>query len=272
MSPLFVPASHFSIVQLSEIMTACFQQYVVPLSVTPDYFAARFCSEGLNFNESAVWMQGEQPIAIALVTTRGLRARIAAFALHPDARGNGLAKPMMQGLLSRLAEKNYAEVALEVIAENRAAVALYQALGFETRQTLLGFTGEASPGDPTNPLPVATTDALLRAIWRAPQTEMPWLLDPLSFPALPCQVVRDGEHAWAVIDWLTGSPQLRYVFVEPGFRHQGRGRTILGKINAHYPRIRTPVSVPEGVAPLFLQAGYQQVALHQYEMARSLNK
>jgi len=272
MSPLFVPASHFSIVQLSDIMTTCFQQYVVPLSVTPDYFAARFCSEGLNFTESVVWMQGEQSIAIALVTTRCQQARIAAFALHPDARGNGLAKPMMLALLSRLAEKNYVQVALEVIAENHAAVALYQALGFETRQTLLGFTGQESPNGPTSPLPIATTDALLRAIWHAPQKEIPWLLDPLSFPALPCQVVRDGEQAWAVIDWLTGAPQLRYLFVEPDFRHQGRARTILGKINAHYPGIRTPVSVPERFAPLFIQAGYQQVALQQYEMVNSLDK
>jgi len=75
-----------------------------------------------------------------------------------------------------------------------------------------------------------------------------------------------------VIDWLTGAPQLRYLFVEPDFRHQGQARSILGKINAHYPGIRTPVSVPERFAPLFIQAGYQQVALQQYEMVRSLDK
>lgn len=268
MSPVLVPAIHFSIVQLSEMMNACFQQYVVPLSVTPDYFAARFGSEGLNFTASAVWMQGDSPVALALVTTRSHSARIAAFALHPDYRGKGLAKPMMAALLSRLAEQHPVQIALEVIAENHAAVALYRTLGFETRQTLLGFTGQASPDGPTSALPTAPTDALLRALWRAPQEETPWLLDPLSFPALPCQVVHHNQQAWAVIDWLTGSPQLRYLFVAPEWRHQGLGRALLAKINAQYPGIRTPVSVPERFAPLFIQAGYQQVALQQYEMVR----
>lgn len=271
MSPVLVPAFNFSIVQLSEIMMTCFQQYVVPLSITPQYFATRFGAEGLNFNESVVWRQGEQPIAIALVTTRHQQARIAAFALSPAYRGKGLAKPMMATLLSRLTEKNYTQVALEVIAGNSAAVALYQTQGFEITQTLLGFIGQTSPQQPASSLHTATADALLRAIWRAPQEETPWLLDPLSVPGLPCEVIHENEQAWGVIDHLTEKPQLRYLFVDPALRHQGLGSALLARINAQYPGIRTPVSVPERFAPLFSKAGYQPLALRQYEMKRSLS-
>lgn len=267
MTPVLLPALAFSIAQLSDIMTACFQQYVVPLSVTPDAFATRFGSEGISFHDSVVWMQGENPVALALVTIRSQRARIAAFAIHPAHRGKGLAKPMMAALLSRLAEKNYTPLMLEVIGENSAAVALYQSQGFQITQTLRGFTARTSHSH-IPPLTTDTTDALLRAIWRAPAEEIPWLLDPLSFPALPCLVVRNDHHAWGVIDRLTATPQLRYLFVEPAFRHQGRGRALLEKIAAQYPGIRTPVSVPEKFSPLFSKAGYQQMALWQYEMQR----
>lgn len=272
MSPAFLPALNFSIVQLSDIMNACFQQYVIPLSVTPDYFARRFGSEGLNFHQSGVWMQGDQAVAIALVTTRSRGARIAAFAITPDFRGQGLAKPMMAGLLSRLAAENVGQISLEAIADNTAAVALYQAQGFQIKQTLLGFTGPASSAGSAAGLAVTSTDALLRVIYRAPQEEIPWLLDPISFPALPCEVVSGGEDAWAVIDRLAGTPQLRYLFVDPAFRRQGRASALLGRINAQYPGIRTPVAVPEKFAALFRRAGYAQLALKQYEMFLSQDR
>lgn len=269
MSSVFVPALHFSIVQLSDIMNTCFQQYVVPLSVTPDYFATRFGAEGLNFQHSGVWMQGETPVAIVLIATRGREARIAAFALNPDFRGQGRAKQMMTAVLSRLAAEHIGPIWLEVIGGNTAAIALYETLGFRITQTLLGFSGPGpSPGS-APPLEHTPTDVLLHAIWRAPQEETPWLLDPLAFPALPCEVVGNGEPAWGVIDRLTGTPQLRYLFVDPACRRQGLGSDLLASIGAHYPGIRTPVAVPQRLAPLFHKAGFEPMALTQYEMCLS---
>lgn len=240
MSPEMVPALSFSIVQLSEIMTACFRQYLVPIAIGPGYFAARFGAEGINYAESRVWMQQGEPIAIALVTTRDIRARIAAFAISPDWRGKGLAKPMMAALLSQLAARHYVQVSLEAIEENSAALALYQTQGFQTVQRLVGFQGSTPADAPATALLPAAPDPLLRAVWRTPPQEIPWLLDPIALAGLPCQVWRDGEHAWAAIDQLTATPQLRYLFVDPEYRHRGLATAMLRKINTLTPASARP--------------------------------
>lgn len=261
-----VCALNFSIAQLTDILGLCFADYFVPLSLTPEVFATRFGSEGISFEDSCVWLRDNAPVAIAIVVRRAAKARLAAFAIRPEFRGHGLAKQMLSPLLSALAKKHITQVSLEVIAENVAAVALYQSLGFRIRQELRGFKGPRAANLSSAPLEMADPEALLRAVYSAPREETPWLLDPIAFPDLPCQVIRDDHHAWGVVTTFTQTPQIRYLFVEPAFRHQGRARKLLRKINTQWPGIGTSVVVPESFTPLFRAAGYDQVALTQYEM------
>jgi len=53
------------------------------------------------------------------------------FFVHPDYRGKGLAKKLMEELISISEERKYCKINLEVREDNRAAQGLYRSMGFE---------------------------------------------------------------------------------------------------------------------------------------------
>ncbi len=56
--------------------------------------------------------------------------QIINVAVHPDARGQGLGRLLMQGLIAAAREKKLAVLSLEVRAGNERAIGLYRSLGF----------------------------------------------------------------------------------------------------------------------------------------------
>jgi ribosomal protein S18 acetylase RimI-like enzyme len=71
------------------------------------------------------------------------RAHLARVVVRPDARGRGAGRALVEALLCRAAAAGLSVVTLNVYRENRAAVALYTALGF--------VRAERPPGDSTLP-------------------------------------------------------------------------------------------------------------------------
>ncbi|MBM3073094.1 N-acetyltransferase [Lelliottia sp. RWM.1] len=263
-----VSALHFSVAELTGILERCFQDYFVPFSLTPEAFALRFSSEGVSLEASRVWLRGDEPVAIALINRRANTARLGAFAIIPAYRGKGLARGLLSPLCESIKAQGITHFYLEVLRENSAAIALYRSLGFHLTQGLWGFKGDVRGVHINGELNAATTDELLRAVWSAPAEHIPWQLDPLSLPLLPCQVFREDSGAWAAITTNAPIPQLRFLFVEPTSRGQGHARQMLQHLNARYPGISTPVAVPEHFAPLFAAAGYQPLAITQYGMVQ----
>jgi [ribosomal protein S18]-alanine N-acetyltransferase len=56
---------------------------------------------------------------------------IQTIAVHPDARGHGLGRVLMQTLITEARKRGAREVFLEVRADNTSAQGLYTSLGFE---------------------------------------------------------------------------------------------------------------------------------------------
>jgi GNAT superfamily N-acetyltransferase len=96
------PATGFSSEQLSTILSDCFEDYLVPVSLPVAVFVQRFGSEGLSLLDSCVWLDGETPAAIAIVARRGDEARLAAFAVRPAWRGKGMGRRLMTPLMASL--------------------------------------------------------------------------------------------------------------------------------------------------------------------------
>lgn len=263
-----VSALHFSAAMLTDILERCFQDYFVPFSLTPEAFSLRFGSEGISYEDSCVWLRGDEPVAIALITRRAGAARLGAFAILPEYRGKGLARGMLTPLFAAQKAKGISRFYLEVIHENTAAIALYEALGFRVSQGLWGFKGEITDVPMSGELREATLNDLLRAVWSAPHEHTPWQLDPLSLPLMPCEIISDGAGAWAAITAHSTKPLLRFLFVEPASRGKGHARRMLQNLSALHPGICTPVAVPERFAPLFTSTGYQPLAITQFEMTQ----
>ena len=50
-----VPATQFSSVQLTDILNACFEAYLVPVTQSVEGFVQRFSAEGMSLVDSRVW-------------------------------------------------------------------------------------------------------------------------------------------------------------------------------------------------------------------------
>ncbi|HBR1599869.1 TPA: GNAT family N-acetyltransferase [Klebsiella quasipneumoniae subsp. quasipneumoniae] len=261
-----VPATQFSSVQLTDILNACFEAYLVPVTQSVEGFVQRFGAEGMSLIDSRVWLAGDEPAAIAIVARRGNMARLAAFALRPAWRGKGLGRKLMQELLTFLQQQEIETVSLEVIRDNHAAVALYQSLGFTRRYGLCGYLSAeplaAAPGV-LQPYPIL---ALLRRAVEESNSQLPWLMDPLTFATLPCRVVTLEQRAFAVLSTSGSRPLLQFLWVEPAARRQGLAQALLMALAQQFPGIGTSVTVPETFTPLFAAAGYAPLSLQQYEM------
>ena len=68
-----VPATQFSSVQLTDILNACFEAYLVPVTQSVEGFVQRFSAEGMSLVDSRVWLAGDEPAAIAIVESNTLR-------------------------------------------------------------------------------------------------------------------------------------------------------------------------------------------------------
>ena len=69
----------------------------------------------------------------AIVTTRiaGQSAHLAQVAIDPAVQGRGRGRRLLEQGLARLSDRGYTHVSLLVAADNRPALSLYRALGFE---------------------------------------------------------------------------------------------------------------------------------------------
>lgn len=95
------------------------------------------------WSEKSIASELNNPLSLWLVVTDG--ARVAAYvgsqsvmdesdmmniAVHPDYRRGGLARSLVEALVSELQKKGVRMLTLEVRASNAPAIALYDTLGF----------------------------------------------------------------------------------------------------------------------------------------------
>ncbi|EPP1403737.1 GNAT family N-acetyltransferase [Klebsiella oxytoca] len=266
-----VSATQFSVAQLTTILSDCFEDYLVPITLSVEVFVQRFSAEGLSLLDSCVWLDGDVPAAMAVVARRGDEARLAAFAMRPAYRGKGVGRRLMGSLLDALREQGVRRMWLEVIRDNHAAVALYHSLGFEVRHGLCGYLSAQTASEESSVLQEYDVLALTRRAGAELNGQLPWLMDPLTFTTLPCRALSLHQQAFAVLATLSSRPQLQFLWVEPAARGRGLGREMLMALARQFPGLGTSVTIPERFTPLFQTAGYTPGVLKQYEMSATLS-
>ena len=82
---------------------------------------------------------GTRAVAYAGMMCVAGEGQITNVAVHPDCRRQGLGRTVVSALLQYAQEHDFFEISLEVRASNRAAITLYEALGFSVGGTRHNF-------------------------------------------------------------------------------------------------------------------------------------
>ncbi|MDR6265236.1 MULTISPECIES: ribosomal protein S18-alanine N-acetyltransferase [Rhodobacterales] len=72
-------------------------------------------------------------LGFAIIRLAGPEAELLTIAVHPEARRQGLARSLLNALITDLNSRNCEEIFLEVVDDNTPAIQLYQSAGFENR-------------------------------------------------------------------------------------------------------------------------------------------
>jgi ribosomal protein S18 acetylase RimI-like enzyme len=269
------PAMVFTTTSLAEIMTKCFEGYVVTQVMTAEMFDSRFRRENLDLQLSRVLMEGERPIGIVLVARRGWTARIAAMGIHPDFRGRRLGWHALKEVIDDLRRIGDRRLVLEVIDSNEPALRLYKSLGFKVRRRLAGYKRPAGVEDASATAKLIETDPLMVARMVAGEgvADLPWIMaaETLAAAAAPARGLYLSDLAAAIVEPVPqpDSLALRTLVVPRHARGRGVGRRMIQAIAAAYPGKALVVSAnfPADLFPgFFASTGFEKTPIGQFEM------
>ena len=130
MSIHLLPADHVDVGLRADLINAAYADYYVPMYLTTDSMRSVDDLYDVDLARSVVAYDRSEPVGMALLSRRGDRGWVSGVGVLPAWRRRGIGQLLMETLLKGAREAGVRQVALEVIAQNRAARALYAALGF----------------------------------------------------------------------------------------------------------------------------------------------
>lgn len=256
----------------ADAFNRCYEHYVVPVRATGAELAARCRAEAVDPALSYVLRDDGGPVGVALVARRGVRARLAAFAIAPRARGKGMARPILARLLAECDARGDEAIELEVFEHNVPAVRLYAGQGFRRVDRLFGFRIETPGATAAEPVECPLGEFAER-LARDPVESLPWQLQPetLAGLAAPWRVLAAGAASYALADLShADAVAVRLVYTAPERRRRGHARALLaaiGRLAAGRPVV-APQLLPETLAPAALALGCTPAEHAQLRMVR----
>ncbi|MCY9593646.1 N-acetyltransferase [Paenibacillus chitinolyticus] len=158
--------------QAVQVWNAGFSGYLVDMTTNPDAFMTRQAYEQLSPQHSIVAFDGEQPVGFVLNGIRMAGARKISWnggtGVIPAHRGRGVGRKLIEASLDIYRKEGVDTATIEAFASNVPAIALYESVGYVTRDTLLvlrkaGGAAGGGPAEGTGESRGALGDALLPA-------------------------------------------------------------------------------------------------------------
>ncbi len=139
MTERILTAADLKVPALHQAMGAAFSDYLVPMQQTETMFRNMLQQRGFDPQRSLVAVDDDGPCGfwhLGFDPERPHTAYVIATGVVPRARRTGVAGRIFSTLAHRLGGESIPRVRLEVIDGNRAAIALYEKLGFGKRRYL----------------------------------------------------------------------------------------------------------------------------------------
>jgi len=124
------PASMLDLSILRELFNEGFSDYLVRMQLDDVAFRDHMDGTDIDLDCSQVAIE-DRPAAVALIARRGAAGWVGGMGTAPSYRRRGLGERALVAALEAVHRRGCGEVWLEVIDNNRAAIALYEKLGFD---------------------------------------------------------------------------------------------------------------------------------------------
>ena len=269
-------AIEFTAAEQARAITECFEGYVMPFVLDGPGFERRFRPEGLDSMASVILKSGEEFAAICLVARQGWTSRVAAMAIAPNFRRQGVGRRLMNLVIDEARERGDKRLVLEVIEQNPPAIGLYESVGLSIARRLAGYRREPN-SNPSESATIIDPSIVIGHLARECSSDLPWDYKPetLAHKGSPAKGVSLSDVAFALISDTPGERVIIWsLFTKRDSRRLGNGRKLVEAIAAMFPNkaLVTPVALPDDHAPEFLTAvGFTEVSISQFEMAIDLN-
>jgi GNAT superfamily N-acetyltransferase len=132
--------------QCAEAFQAVYKGYLMAIHVDENWFQDHVNRNCIHLNRSPLWRDSRgEPVALALLGLRSGQADrprgwVGGFGIIPEFRGQGLAAPLIDAVLTQAEGVNAESVQLEVLVDNKPAYKTYESSGFEVRRRLVSLT------------------------------------------------------------------------------------------------------------------------------------
>lgn len=270
-----LPASHFSIDDLTAIYNQTRVDYMVPMPMNAARLTEYISVYDVDLEHSLVAMQGDDLRGVAMLGVREGRAWITRLGVIPTTRRNGVGEALMTGLIEQAERLNIQFDMLEVIKNNTPAHTLFHKLGFYEVGELLVL--RRSPMSPSAPI-IADARRLERAeslilVGRDRGTQ-PWtnqsesLVNASEISGLYLTLA-DGSRGWLVYQRQKFT-LTRFIYKTETGDPVKMAYAFLSHLHHQYPRLDTQlenIQVNDPHLPAFYEMGYVE-SFRRIEMWR----
>ncbi len=274
----FRPAIAFDYAFLADAFTRGFEDYIVPMHADAAMLELRARPEAWDLSASFVAFHDGAFAGILYTARRGWCTRVAAMGVAKSMRGRRVGQAMMQHCLAQARARGDAELLLEVIDSNAAAIRLYESVGLQKQRRLVGFECTKPPPAPDAVNLVEIDPAEFAAVaHREYERGVPWQLRPQTLANFtrPNRAfsLEDGRAFALIGDPTVARVAVRGIAVPGPARRRGNGSRVLRALCAKFPGKSWAVGpiIPAGLADeFFLANGFSRMALGQWEMRMPL--
>ncbi len=225
-----VAADRLPLPELTALLNAVYADYAVPVQRSAEQVEAGQRAWDMDLSVSVVALVDGAPVGTALLGRRERRGWIGSMGVLPAWRRQGIGRRLLQQIQANARRASLHAIDLEVLTRNTAALALYEAAGFQIQRELLVWERPAEQGalpDPYFKLQPADVAWVLAQAPTWHDTPPCWQRQAASLRHL------SGLQALAVAD-ASGAPQVYVLFRPP---QDGRIRLAdIGAAPGHEPR------------------------------------
>lgn len=138
---IFKKMSEMSAEDMVSLWNKGFEGYFLNSTLSLDKFLARTVNEGLSLEHSLVVYENSDPIGFVMNGVRVIEGKKVAWnggtGIAPDHRGKGIGKILMERNLQLYREQGVDIALLEALIQNKAAIKLYQSVGYGITEQLI---------------------------------------------------------------------------------------------------------------------------------------